>query len=54
MVRIESPVRCARLDTRGQNSDARGRIFFRPLDDLFVQGLGAAAGQSINGAIFRD
>jgi hypothetical protein len=29
-------------------------MFLRPLDDLFVRGLGAAAGQLINGAIFRD
>jgi hypothetical protein len=30
-----------------------GRMFFRPLDDLFVRGLGAAAGRLINAAIFR-
>jgi hypothetical protein len=29
-------------------------MFLRPLDDLFVRGLGAAAGRLINGAIFRD
>jgi hypothetical protein len=29
-------------------------MFFRPFDDLFERGLGAAAGQLINAAIFRD
>ena len=29
-------------------------MFFRPLNDRFVGGLGAAAGRLINEAIFRD
>jgi len=64
MVRIERPVRCARLKgtsvarrvtcAEGQNFDARGRMFSgrRMIDSR--GGLSAAASRLINGAIFRD